>query len=283
MKALTLGLIVTLAVLTCSAQQQEKRRPGFLTFFGPARSVRIERAQITSLNGESIEGPRILLAIINYDEDGTTQERTTFRSDGSILSKTKEAYDSGGRVLEISNFKGNGDPGSRIAYKYDGNSKLIEQTVYRPNGSIAHRTTFTYADDRRLHESVGYDENGVVDSRVTGSLDLKTHKIDTVNQFGNQVDVRQSGFTDTPQGQVFEERVNGAQTERTLNRSLGNGGREIIQYNPDGTVKNKSRFQTSLDSHGNAVKQIWLDLVGGSDNFTPVAVQYVTIEYYGKD
>lgn len=283
MKSLTVALVVTLAVLTCSAQQQEKRRPGFLTIFGPARSVRIERAQITSLNGESVEGPRILVAIINYDEDGARQERTVFRADGSVLSRTHETYDSGGRVLETNNFKGNGDPGNRIAYKYDANRKLIEQTVYRPDGSVAHRTTFTYADGRRLHESVGYDENGVVVARVTGSLDLKTHKIETVNQFGNQVDARQTSFTDTLQGQVFEDRVNGAQIERTLNRSLGNGGAEIIQYNPDGTVKTRSRFQTSLDFHGNPVKQITLDLVDGSDNFAPVAVQYFTIEYYGKN
>jgi len=208
----TFGLIVVV-VLTCSAQQSEKRRPGTFVVYGPARSVRIERTEFITRNGQLIEGPRILQAIIKYNEDGTRQEHTVFRPDGSILSKVNEALEPDGRLLEQSFLKGNGDPVSRMVYQYDGNKKLIEQALYRPNGSIAHRTTFVYQDNHRLHESVGYDENGVVISKVNGSLDLKTHRMDTVAQAANQVVSKQTAFTDTAAGQVFEERVNGTQTE----------------------------------------------------------------------
>lgn len=308
MKALTtLGLIGVLAILVYASQQAEKRRPGTSTIWGPARSVRVERSQMTSVNGQSIEGPRILIGTIKYNEDGTRQERTAFRADGSIITRTNELYDPDGRILESTTFKGNGDPASRIVFRYDANRRLIEQATYRANGLIAHKTTFVYEENRRLHESLGYDENGVVVSRVTGVLDLKTHKIDVVSQVGNSVETRQSAFTETPEGQTFEGRVNGTQTERTLNRALGNSGgeiprsnpdvaapgsqisqsgksgNEIIQYNPDGTVKHKSRLQSFHDSHGNVVRQIMSESVDGTDNFKVVGVQYVTIVYYGND
>jgi hypothetical protein len=302
-----LGVFGVLAVSTCLAQRVEKRRPGTTTIFGPARSVRVERSQITNVNGQSIEGPRILIGTIKYNEDGTRQERTAFRADGSIITKTNEVYDRDEKLLESTTIKGNGDPASRIVFGYDGNRRLIEQATYRANGSIAHKTTFVYEDNRRLHESVGYDENGVVLSRVSGVLDLKTHKIDVVSQVGNSVETRQSAFADTLEGQTFEGRVNGTQTERTLNRALGNGGgeitrstpdvaapgsqisqskkndNEIIQYNPDGTVKHMSRLQSFHDLHGNVIRQVGSEPVEGTDNFRPVWVQYVTIEYYGND
>jgi antitoxin component YwqK of YwqJK toxin-antitoxin module len=303
----TLGVLAAFAVSTCLAQQVEKRRPGTTTIWGPARSVRVEQTQLTSQNGQLIEGPRILIGTINYNEDGTKQERTAFRADGAIISRTNEVYAPDGKILETTSFKGNGDLSSRVVFKYDDNRCLIEQAAYRPNGLIFHRTTFVYEDNRRLHESVGYDENSVVLSRVTGVLDLKTHKIETVSQVGNNVVTRQSAFTDTPEGHIFEGRVNGMQTELTLTRALRNGGvemtrsdpdgavqsrqssqpgrsgAEIIEYNPDGTAKSKSRLQSSFDSHGNVIRQVGSAAVEGTDTFRPAWVQYVTIEYYGND
>jgi hypothetical protein len=284
MKRLTkLGLVIVVAALTCSAQQVEKRRPGKTTIFGPARSVRIERAEITSRDGQLIEGPRRLIAMITYNQDGTRLERTLFRADGSISDRVNEAYAPDGRILESTGFKGNGDPGMRMVYNYDGKKRLIEQTSYRPDGSIAHKTTFVYQENRRLHESLTFDVNGVVVSKVTGTLDLKTHRMETISQSLTEVTARQAAFTDTPEGQVFEGTVNGNQTELTFTHRLGKQGGEVTRYNPDGSVKSRRRFQSELDSHRNLVKQIELAPVNGSDTFRPVGVSYFTIEYYVKD
>jgi hypothetical protein len=110
MKRLTkLGLVIVVAALTCSAQQVEKRRPGKTTVFGPARSVRIERAEITSRDGQLIEGPRRLSATIEYTEDGTGLDYTVFRLDGSISTRLHEHYDSDGRMhSRRSGIRGNG-------------------------------------------------------------------------------------------------------------------------------------------------------------------------------
>jgi len=61
------------------------------------------------------------------------------------------------------------------------------------------------------------------------------------------------------------------------------GGREIVQYNQDGTVKSRSRLQGERDSHGNVIRKVRSESIDGSDNFRPVEVQYVIIEYYGQD
>jgi hypothetical protein len=74
----------------------------------------------------------------------------------------------------------------------------------------------------------------------------------------------------------------GAVQSRPPSRA-GKVGAEIINYNPDGSVKSKSRLQSFLDAHGNLIRQIMSESVDGTDNFRVVSVQYVTIEYYGND
>ncbi|MFS8084181.1 MAG: hypothetical protein ACMG6H_00985 [Acidobacteriota bacterium] len=280
-KSIPVCLIVLVAVLSGSAQQVEKRRPGKVTILGPARSVRVERSKVTRRNGQSIEGPKILFSVTNYNEDGTRLEQIRYRPDGSISDRINESYDPDGRILESNSFKGNGDPGVRLVYDYDAKKKLIEQTFYRPDGSIANRTSFVYQGNRRLHESVGYDENGIVISRVTGTLDLTTHKIETITQTAIQVLARQTSFTDIPEGQVFEERVNGNQTELDVVRRWGKNGNEFAQYNPDGSVKSRQRSQSVWDSHHNVIRTVLFVSDDGTDNFRPVGVHHVTIEYFG--
>jgi hypothetical protein len=144
MKRLTiLGLVIVVAALTCSAQQVEKRRPGKTTVFGPARSVRIERAEITSRDGQLIEGPRTLIAMITYNQDGTRLEHTLFRADGSISDRVNEAYDPDGRILESTGFKGNGDPGMRMVYNYDGKKRLRKPLIVRMDQSPTKQLSFT--------------------------------------------------------------------------------------------------------------------------------------------
>lgn len=301
------ALIFTVAVCTCLAQPTEKRRPGAMAVYGPTRNIRIERAQIINQNGQSIEGPRILLEIIKYSQDGTGQERTSFLPDGTISIRINETYARDGRILESTTSKGNGDPANRMVYEYDGNLNRQAQTIYRPDGSIANRTTFVYQDNRRLSETISYDENGVIIRKISGVLDLKTHRMETLSQSVNEVVARQSSFTDTPGGQVYEERVNGNQTAHTVNRPIGNGGGELTQYkpdgsvqskqrvepnttgteitlyNPDGSVKGRERLQTELDSHGNMVRQVRSESPKASGDFRPVLVLYQTIEYYGQN
>jgi hypothetical protein len=150
-------------------------------------------------------------------------------------------------------------------------------------GSISGRITFVYQGDKRMHRSVQYDQNGVIVSEVSGTLDLKTHRMQTISQNSTQVVQRESAFTDIPGGQVYEERVNGDPSHRTLTRSLGKDGAEITEYNPDGSVRSNGRVNSEIDSHGNVVKSMSSAVNGESGAFEPVSVTYQTIEYYQKN
>jgi antitoxin component YwqK of YwqJK toxin-antitoxin module len=284
MKRLATVLSVLLVTAIAGfAQQGEKRRFGAPTYWGPVRTVRVERAKITNQNGTLIEGPRMLLQTITYNEEGSRKEVTVYRPDGAISGKSIDTYDPEGRILETDTVHGNGDPGNRMVSSYDGNKNLIEQIIYRPDGSISHRTNFVYLESKRIQHSVGYDENGVIVSEINGTLDLKTHRTHTITQNSAQTLQRESSFTDTPQGQVYEEQVNGTRTRHTLNRPTGNEGPELIEYNPDGAVGSKQRWKTEDDSHGNSVKTITFVANGDSGNFQPAEVLYLTFEYFGKN
>jgi antitoxin component YwqK of YwqJK toxin-antitoxin module len=275
--------VLLITAIAGFAQQGEKRRFGAPAYWGPVRTVRVERAKITNQNGTLIEGPRTLLQTIIYNEEGSRKEVTVYRPDGAISGKSIDTYDPEGRILETDTVRGNGDPGNRMVSSYDGNKRLIEKIIYRPDGSVSGRITFVYQDNKRIHTSVSYDQNGVIVTEVTGTLDLKMHRMEAISQNGNQVVQRESSFTDTPQGQVYEEQVNGTRTRHTLNRPTGNGGPELIEYNPDGAVGSKQRWKTEDDSHGNSVKTITFVANGDSGNFQPAEVLYLTFEYYGKN
>ncbi len=277
-----IALVVIVAALVCPAQQREKRRFGAPTFWGPVRSVRVERAEITNQNGKLIEGPRTLLQTITYSEDGTRRELTVYRPDGAISGKSIDTYEPDGRILETKSFRDNGDPANRMVSSYDDNKRLIERIIYRPDGSVSGRITFAYQDNKRIHRSVSYDQNGVIVSEVNGTLDLKTHRTQTISQNPSQVVQRETVFTDSPGGQVYEEQVNGSPALRTLSHPIGNGSSEFIEYSPDGAVQIRQREKSELDSHGNSVKDIRLIAKGDSGDFQPVDVIFRSIEYYGK-
>ena len=70
------ALLLLSVTLPCSAQQKEKRRPGPFLIWGPVRTIRDERVTITMKNGEPVEGERVLVHTLTYNEDGTKQEDT---------------------------------------------------------------------------------------------------------------------------------------------------------------------------------------------------------------
>jgi len=279
----TLATVLVVAVLICSAQQPIKRRFGAPTFYGPVRTVRIERAEITNQYSQLTEGPRTLLQTVTFNEDGTRKELIVYRSDRAISGRTIETFDPDGRLLETKSFRGNGDLGNWMASVYDQSKRLIEQITYRPDGSISHRTTFVYQDNKRIHKSVAYDQNGVIVGEVDGVLDLKTHRMQTITQNPAGVAQRETAFTDTSEGQVYQEQTNGNPTRHLLTRPLKTGGAEIIDYDPDGAVRTRQHVKSEVDSYGNLIRQVNLVAKGDSGDFQPVFVIYRTFEYYGTN
>ena len=278
MRALTTALLVLFLSLVCPSQQHVSRRVRAQLFWGPIRSIRIERAEFINREGRQVEGPRVLTQTIDYNEEGTRCEVTTYNRDGVVTQRISETYDKEGHILQSATLKANGQIETRIEYKYDAAKRWSETSLFREDGSVANRTSFRYEGDKRFHESVSYDLNGLILSKSTGILDLKTHQMESVTQTPSGVVQRRSGFTDIPNGQIYEQSTNEVAGERTVSMRSGNNGAEVTRYSPAGSIISQSRSASEFDRFGNAIKTVWS--IPKGELFEPSLVIYRSIEYY---
>jgi antitoxin component YwqK of YwqJK toxin-antitoxin module len=247
-------------------------------FWGPIRSVRIEKADFVERDGQRVEGPRVLTQTIEYNAEGTHCEVATYNREGSVVQRIAETYDTEGHILQSATLKANGQIESRIEYKYDSSKRWNEMSLFRGDGSIASRTTFRYEDNKRFQESVSYDPGGSIVSKSTGVLDMKTHQMETVAETSTGVVQKRGAFTDIPNGQIYEQSTNDAPGERSVSMRRGNNGAEVTRYSPNGSITSQMRSASEVDNFGNVIKTVWSNLKG--DVFEPSMVIYRSIEYY---
>jgi hypothetical protein len=280
MRITWLALIVFVFAPLCSAQQPEMRWFGASKVSGPVRSIRVEKADFVSRNGELVEGPRILLQTATYNEDGTRVEIASYQPDGLVAVHTIETYDPDGRRLEkITLDSPRGAPANRMTWSYDDSKRMIGFTIRRPDGSVVGKTTYTYAGNLRFQHTENYDRNGLVISKIDATLDMKTHRMESVAQNPEGVAQRTSAFTDTANSQTYEATLNGAMVDKTVSTRVGTGA-QVTQYTPNGAIKNQSHIQNEVDSHGNSIKTVWFEGQVGTDVSRPVSIYYRTFEYY---
>ena len=278
MRLLTSALVLLLLFLVCPSQQRISRRVRAQLFWGPIRSVRVERADFVDRDGQRVEGPRVLTQTIDYNEEGTRCEVATYNRDGSVTQRIAETYDKEGHILQSATLRANGQIETRIEYKYDAAQRWSEISLFREDGSPANRTTFRYEGDQRFQESVSYDLNGLIASKSTAVLDMKTHQMESVVQTPSGVVQRRSGFTDIPNGQIYEQSTNEVPGDRSVSMRTANNGAEVTRYSPAGSIMSQSRSASEFDSFGNAIKTVWSNLNG--ELFEPFVVIYRSIEYY---
>src|SRR5215813_2531955 len=277
MKLLTSALLILLLFLVCPAQQRVSRRVRAQMFWGPIRSVRIEKADFLERDGQRVEGPRVLTQTIEYNAEGTHCEVVNYNR-GSVLQRITETYDTDGHILESTTLKANGQIESRLKYKYDSAKRWQEMSIFRGDGSIASRTTFRYEGDKRFQEAVSYEPDGSIISKSTGVLDMRTHQMETVAEDPSGAVKRRSAFTDIPNGQIYEQSTNDVPGERSVSMRQGNNGAEVTRYNPDGSIITRSRSSSEVDNFGNVIKTVWSVVKG--DVSEPSMVIYRSIEYY---
>jgi len=277
--ALLLSLVVaTLAPL--SAQETPKQRPGPFLIFGPVHTIRDERATFKNEHGTFVEEPRVLVQIIEYNEDGTRQDRTSY-AEGNHVYRTLDTYDPAGRILETKHFR-SGVLESRVVSNYDDHKQLIEQLTYRPDDSIQDRLVFKHQGSQREVESWAYDIHGNVIAQSKTVNDLSAKRSQSISISPGGVSQTESSVIGNPDGGwVRTEQSNGRVKRQVI--ADGNGTEDWILYNNDGTIKSKERILREFDSHHNMIKETRLTAEGNSADFTPGSVGYRTITYFEKD
>jgi antitoxin component YwqK of YwqJK toxin-antitoxin module len=274
------ALLLISAALPCSAQQKEKRRPGPFLIWGPVHTIRDEHVTITMKNGEPVEGERVLVHTLTYNEDGTKQEDTSYQPDGSIMFRIVYLYDPDGKILETTRFNGKDTVQTREVSHYDDQKRASERITYRADDSVLGKQIYSYNGNQRIIESTMYGPNGAILRQNTTTSYLQPNRAESLDYDGKRVVRSESSITRTPEGgQMYETQTDGKTTRKEAYNPIQKGD-ERVQYNPDGTIKSRERFTREFDSHGNMIKTTRSVATGDSADFALADVTYRTIEYY---
>jgi hypothetical protein len=284
MKRLLCLLSLILVIPASSVlSQTEKRLPGTTGAVGPVKTIRLEIATFSKQNGAVIEGPRVLLQTVAFNENGTEQERVIYAPTGQVTQRIVDIYEPDGRVTESRVFHPNGLLARRRVTLYDDQKRRTEMVTYDANGAVMGRITFRQTDNKIETEGVGYDR-GLIYSQSRSTTDLKSHQIESTSISQNGVIQTQSGFTDKPDGsqEWRSERSNG-EFEWATTKGDGRGTVNQVIYNRDGTIKSRERLVREYDPHHNVIKSLHLSAPGDSEEYQPVEVTYGTFTYYEKN
>ena len=279
--AFLLSLVVGATLAPLSAQETPKQRPGPFLIFGPVHTIRDERATFKNEHGNLVLEPRTLVQTLEYNEDGTRQDRTSY-AEGNHVYRTLDTYDPDGRILETKNFR-SGVLETRVVSNYDDHKLLIEQLTYRPDGSIQDRLVFRRQGNQREVESWSYDIHGNVVAQIKTLNDLPARRSQSISIGPGGVSQTEFSTIDNPDG---SREFRTEQSDGSFKRQVitdGNGTEDLVLYNKDGTIKSKERTLREFDSHQNMIKETHLTAKGDSADFTPGYVDYRTITYFEKD
>jgi hypothetical protein len=292
---LSLSLLLLVLVGQLCAQQKLKPRPGNSGVFGPAHTVKIERTKFTTINGQPVEGPRVLQTIIEYSEDGTAVHSQQYDpANGLLLNMIDETYDEGERLLETRFCNRDGTLSLRQTRTYDASHRLSEITSFRPNGARLSHTVYQYSPEQNVSETTTYDPNGLVTGRSTGKTsvvgertpgeDLRESRTEAFSyNAAGAVRIQSSIKTNRDHSQEFRVEDSNGTSQRSVNKTIGNGQTEEIRYGSDGSILKRTRRTRELDSYGSLKQDLMSVAIGESETFVPTEAFYFTVTYYGKD
>jgi len=254
----------------------------------------MERATITNINGEFVEGPRVLVTTLAFNVDGTRLVKANYHENGSLANRIVESYEPDGRLLEAQVYDSFGVLTSRLVNTYDNNKLLIEQVTFRGDRSMSSRTVKQRQGDQLQTEVTLYDPHGGVDrmsksnvtvvGQRTPGEDRRERRMESLS-YSAQGTTRSQGsiISNSDGSQEFkQERSDGTQ-RRTVNIAIGKNGNDFVTYNPDGTILSRERRVSEFDANGSLVKTTLSVAKGDSQTFEPSQVTYWTVAYFSKD
>jgi len=282
MRLYSLAIVLLLPAISVLGQT-EKRRPGTTGAVGAVKTMRVENATFTKQGGTAVEGPRVLLTTITFNEDGTEQERFIYAPTGQVIQRVVEDYEPDGRITQTKFFRPNGEMARCSVTLYDDQKRRTEIVIYDPHGAVMGRTTFRQTDNKLQTESVTYDARGSIINQSISSTDLKTHQIESTLIRPTEIIQTQSSFTDKPDGsQEFRQERSNGEFARSMTKLEGPGVLNGVIYKRDGTIRSRERYLHEYDAHHNLIKSLHLSAQGDSGEFEPVEVTYRTFTYHEK-
>jgi hypothetical protein len=255
---------------------------------GPVKTSRLEVAKVTRVNGENVEGARILVELLSLDEQGKFTAQTIKNSDGSIKRKYgwNSTYDPAGKLTRRQFFNASGVETCVAKYEQDESGRLSRATFYCSDSVVNHRELYFYDNtgtkvrqvntnpDGTAQVSIGfvYQDGRLAQEnyyRTDGSLAHRNLR--SYDEHGNQIEF--SAF----------DAEGGILLKFGMTYSVDSSGKpaELRTYSRRNVLLTRENYTYEFDSHGNWTKRTTIKENFGTGNPTvEVEVGYRTLTYY---
>lgn len=309
----TISTIMVVATLCATASAQSKSELQLDRLVGAVQTVKTEVAEFITKERKSVEGPRMPVQTVDYDERGNRVKRVDFNRDGSVAETIVYTFDTEGRSTGYEDFtpglenprkhiyilaadgrrseykmiQPTGKPADeKYVYKYDGSGNKIGEELFHKD-SLVSRNENTYDANGRLISQVIYNPDGTVSARIQNSFAADGKPVERIRHDGDLVTYRVRYKYDD-KGRLLEREVNGSFVDMESSSESYTTGKvvytykgkdqpkEAITYNPDGSFREKILFD--YDSNGNWKKKI--RKVRVADKEVTRQIEYRTIKYY---
>lgn len=279
-------LTVSLLLLACVAPAQSQVTDAF-KLIGPVKTARLEIANVTTVNGQSVEGPRVLVELLSLDERGKLTEQTVKNADGSIKRKHiwKSTYDAAGKLTKQQFYNERGVQTCVADFTPDETGRISEGIFYCPK-KINHREAYFYDDKGNKIRQVHTNRRGatlvsIVFVYENGRLTEETHyagdgtlRHRNTHVYDDQGNKREFLTTDADGGILIK---------MGMSYSADSRGKpaELVRYNRSNVVITRETFTYEFDSHGNWIKRNTIrECFQKEDPTRETEVTYRTLTYY---
>jgi TonB family protein len=271
-----LALILALTPSLTSQSKTEITRPA-------VQSIRVEKAMMSKQGGKWVEGPRSLLANLDYGKDGKISDSQVYTPKGAIYRKFAANRDATGKDIEKTYFNEKGAVIQKTTYSYDENQRLKEMVELKEKGETSEKSVITRGSDGRIAEVTKFDSKGLRKSRTVYKYLEKDNKVQLTDYDSEDVlSGTETQVYDSVGHLVEDDFYNPAGSRRTATADKYDDKGNIIEetiFNLNGYVR--FHYAYEFDSNQNWIKRTTLHLVNNSGTlaYEPVDVTYRTISY----
>jgi hypothetical protein len=259
MRMLLLALLLSLFFVSqIKAQTRTDRQSDGLK--GQVKSVQVERADISQVEGKAVESLKWLQSITNYDEKGNKTEELIYGHRGALLEKSVFTRDEKGTRTKI-RYKADGTMISREVGRVDEQGRPLEDAYYDGTGALETKSVYTYDAQGNFQEAAMYNADGSLHNKTIFLHDA------TGKQTGLEVY--------DASGKLLQKQTE-TETERTV-AMYGQGSSDTMQWK----WAKQASLSPELDAQGNWIKKSTpSSITRGERTEEIVEVLYRTITYY---
>lgn len=257
---------------------------------GPVSSVEVESAPLLMVDGQLVEGERVLCLRVSYDLEGRKLQELNYDVHGVLTKKNLSSYSQAGELEEIKTYGPDGSLVFRRVYEKDVDSNTVAELVYSgPETSNVRTTIYSFDQSGKLVSQTTLPSNDEPSIRMLLLYDdqnrIREVSICMSNTTG-PVLIPGSGGTSMMSANESRLKADGPcgddlLTSRTMfSRDSDGHLLEITTYTGEGALVSREAYAKEYDSNGNWIKQTLSKWKPESAEFQPTKVSYRKIVYH---